>query len=145
MSSHYNTEPPATGSVRLHTTAGPLDISLFAKQTPLTCRNFLQHILDGYYDSTPFHRVVPGFVIQGGDPTGTGDGGQNIYDDREFERDPKTGDKVIFGDELHSRLKFNRRGLLGMAKMDESTYGSQFFVTLGDARAQLEGKCTMFG
>lgn len=145
MSSHYITEPPPTASVLLHTTAGPIQISIFATQTPLASRNFLQHILDGYYNNTTFHRVVPGFVIQGGDPTGTGEGGESIYEDREFEIDAKTGEKVLFGDELHSRLRFNRRGLLGMAKMDESTYGSQFFITLADVRAQLDGKCTMFG
>ena len=145
MSSHYVTEPSPTASIVLNTTVGPIPISLFANQTPLACRNFLQHILDGYYTSTTFHRVVPGFVVQAGDPTGTGEGGQSIYDDREFEIDPKTGEKLVFGDELHSRLKFNRRGLLGMAKMGESTYGSQFFITLADTRAQLDGKCTMFG
>ncbi|KAF7503772.1 hypothetical protein GJ744_003264 [Endocarpon pusillum] len=145
MSSHYTTEPPPTASVLLHTTAGPIQISLFATQTPLASRNFLQHILDGYYTSTTFHRVVPGFVIQGGDPTGTGEGGESIYEDREFEIDARTGEKVVFGDEVHSRLKLNRRGLVGMAKMGESTYGSQFFITLADVRAQLDGKCTMFG
>ena len=145
MSSHYTTEPAPTASVLLHTTAGPIQISLFATQTPLASRNFLQHILDGYYNATTFHRVVPGFVIQGGDPTGTGEGGESIYEDREFEIDAKTGEKVVFGDELHSRLRFNRRGLVGMAKMGGSTYGSQFFITLADVRAQLDGNCTMFG
>lgn len=145
MSSHYTTEPPPTASVLLHTTAGPIQISLFAAQTPLASRNFLQYILDGYYNSTTFHRAVPGFVIQGGDPTGTGEGGESIYEDREFEIDAQTGEKVVFGDELHSRLRFNRRGLLGMAKMGENTYGSQFFITLADVRAQLDGNSTMFG
>ncbi len=145
MSSHYTTEPPPTASVLLHTTAGSIQISLFATQTPLTSRNFLQHILDGYYDLTPFHRVIPGFVIQGGDPTGTGEGGESIYEDREFEIDARSGEKVVFGDEVHSRLKFNRRGLVGMAKMGESSYGSQFFITLADVRAQFDGDSTMFG
>ena len=156
MSSHYTTEPPATASVLLHTTAGSLTISLFANQTPLTCRNFLQHVLDEDYDNTIFHRVSPGFVIQTGDPTGTGEGGTNIYEDREFERydedwarlqGREVGEKINFGDELHSRLKFNRRGLVGMAKGtgDGAGYGSQFFITLGDCRSQLDGKCTVFG
>ena len=149
MSTTYNTEPPPSGFVTLHTTAGPIAISLFSKQTPLACRNFLQHALDGYYENTSFHRVVPGFVIQGGDPTGTGDGGSSIYEDKEFERDASTGEKVVFGDEQHSRLHFNRRGLVGMAKMTDAlgkgSYGSQFFITLGDCRAELDGKCTMFG
>ena len=153
MSAHYTTEPPPSATVVLHTTAGPLTLSLFATQTPLTCRNFLQHCLDGTYASNLFHRVSPGFVIQTGDPSGTGSGGQNIYEDAEFEHYDEAwarvmgrekGERIIFGDELHSRLKFNRRGLIGMAKA-EGGYGSQFFVTLGDCRAELDGKCTMFG
>ncbi|KAK2763238.1 Peptidyl-prolyl isomerase cwc27 [Arachnomyces sp. PD_36] len=162
MSSHYNTEPPPTASATLHTTAGPIHISLFAQQAPLACKNFLQHCLDGYYTGTIFHRITPGFVIQGGDPTGTGSGGSSIYEDDEekFGIDPKTGEKVIFGDELHSRLKFNRRGLVGMAKSEvggtkrrgggvgangESPYGSQFFVTLANTERELNGTCTLFG
>jgi len=156
MSTHYTTEPPPTASVLLHTSAGPLTISLFANQTPLTCRNFLQHVLDGYYDNNIFHRVSSGFVIQTGDPTGTGEGGENIYEDPAFERyddhwarllGKEKDEKIVFGDELHSRLKFNRRGLLGMAKGtgDGGGYGSQFFITLGDCRSELDGKCTMFG
>lgn len=149
MSNSYNIEPPPTAFATLHTTAGPISFSLFAQQAPLACRNFLQHILDGYYDNTSFHRVVPGFVIQGGDPTGTGEGGASIYEDAEFENDPVTGEKIEFHDELHTRLRFNRRGLLGMAKMTDAqgkgSYGSQFFITLADCRAELDGKCTMFG
>jgi peptidyl-prolyl cis-trans isomerase SDCCAG10 len=156
MSSHYTTEPPPTASVLLHTTAGPLTISLFAAQTPLTCRNFLQHVLDEDYTNNLFHRVSPGFVIQTGDPSGTGEGGQNIYEDREFERydedwarllGREKDEKIVFGDEIHTRLKFNRRGLVGMAKGTGpgAGYGTQFFITLGDCRAELDGKCTMFG
>jgi peptidyl-prolyl cis-trans isomerase SDCCAG10 len=160
MSSHYNTEPPPTASATLHTTAGPIHISLFAQQAPLACKNFLQHCLDGYYNGTIFHRIVSDFIIQGGDPTGTGAGGSSIYEDDEeaFGIDPKTGEKVVFGDEIHSRLKFNRRGLLGMAKSEvgggrrrggaastESPYGSQFFITLANAERELNGTCTMFG
>ncbi|RMD43312.1 hypothetical protein DV735_g1858, partial [Chaetothyriales sp. CBS 134920] len=159
MASSYTTEPPPTATVLVHTTAGPLTISLFAQQTPLTCHNFLQLCLDGYYDNCTFHRISPGFVIQTGDPTGTGEGGQSIYDDAENEElDEKwarllgkdKGDKIVFGDELHSRLKFNRRGLVGMAKAEGSGkgcggYGSQFFITLGDGRRELDGHCTLFG
>lgn len=156
MSSQYTTEPPATATVLLHTTAGPLTISLFAQQTPLTCRNFIQLCLDGYYDNNIFHRISPGFVIQTGDPTGTGEGGQSIYEDREFEKldadwakimRTDEGEPIKFGDEIHSRLKFNRRGLVGMAKGtgEGGGYGSQFFITLGDCRPQLDGNCTMFG
>ncbi len=104
MSSLYNIEPQPTAKVLLETTSGDILLELFAKQTPITSRNFLQLCLDGYYNGTIFHRLVPGFVVQGGDPTGNGDGGEAIYDGGLFE------------DEFHSRLKFNRRGLLGMAK-----------------------------
>ncbi|KAF3393307.1 Peptidyl-prolyl isomerase cwc27 [Talaromyces pinophilus] len=148
MSSHYTTEPPPTASVTLNTTIGALHISLFAKQTPLACKNFIQHCLDGYYTGTSFHRIVPGFVIQGGDPTGTGSGGSSIYEDPEFEYDPEARDpneKVVFRDEIHSRLRFNRRGLVGMAKSEDGTYGSQFFITLGNTEREMNGKCTMFG
>lgn len=157
MSSIYNTEPQPTASVILHTTHGDISVELFAKQTPLTCRNFLQHCLDGYYDNTIFHRLVPGFILQGGDPTGTGNGGESIYDGGAFsgDLDPWPMDQrrgknagptgMNFKDEFHSRLKFNRRGLLGMA--NESTpdsNGSQFFFTL-DKTDELNGKNTMFG
>ncbi|PYI07802.1 cyclophilin-like protein [Aspergillus sclerotiicarbonarius CBS 121057] len=148
MSTHYNTEPTATASATLHTTLGPLHIALFASQTPLTCRNFLQHISDNYYTGTIFHRIVPNFILQGGDPTGTGSGGTSIYEDPLFEYDATARDpneKVVLRDELHSRLKFNRRGLLGMAKSEDGTYGSQFFITLGDVGRELNGQCTIFG
>lgn len=157
MSSIYNTEPQPTASVILHTTHGDLSVELFAKQTPLTCRNFLQHCLDGYYDNTIFHRLVPGFILQGGDPTGTGNGGESIYDQGAFsgDLDPWPMDQrrgknagptgVNFKDEFHSRLKFNRRGLLGMAnESTPDTNGSQFFFTL-DKTEELNGKNTMFG
>lgn len=157
MSSIYNTEPQPTASVILHTTHGDLSLELFAKQTPLTCRNFLQHCLDGYYDNTIFHRLVPGFILQGGDPTGTGNGGESIYDQGAFsgDLDPWPMDQrrgknagstgVNFKDEFHSRLKFNRRGLLGMANESApDTNGSQFFFTL-DKTDELNGKNTMFG
>lgn len=157
MSSIYNTEPQPTGSVILHTNHGDLSVELFAKQTPLTCRNFLQHCLDGYYDNTIFHRLVPGFILQGGDPTGTGNGGESIYDGGAFsgDLDPWPMDQrrgknggpqgVNFKDEFHARLKFNRRGLLGMANESRTdTNGSQFFFTL-DKTDELNGKNTMFG
>ncbi|KAK7512382.1 cyclophilin-like domain-containing protein [Phyllosticta citriasiana] len=133
MSSVYNLEPQPTAKVILHTTAGDLALELFAKQTPVTSRNFLQLCLDGYYDNTIFHRLVPGFIIQGGDPTGTGSGGESSYDGEPF------------ADEFHSRLKFNRRGLLGMANTGQKDdNGSQFFLTLGPT-PDLTGKNTMFG
>jgi len=133
MSSLYNLEPQPTAKVLLQTTSGDIELELFAKQTPLTSRNFLQLCLDGYYTNTIFHRLVPAFIIQGGDPTGTGSGGEAIYDGG------------LFADEFHSRLKFNRRGLLGMANTGrKDDNGSQFFLTLGKAE-ELNGRNTLFG
>ncbi|KAK0706491.1 cyclophilin-like domain-containing protein [Lasiosphaeria miniovina] len=157
MSTIYDLEPQPTASVIIHTTEGELSVQLFAKQTPLTCRNFLQLSLDGYYDHTIFHRLVPGFILQGGDPTGTGHGGESIYDGGALSGDlgPWPMDQrkgknagemgVNFKDEFHSRLKFNRRGLLGMANEGApNTNSSQFFFTLGKAE-ELTGKNTVFG
>ena len=157
MSSIYNLEPQPTASVIVHTTQGELSVELFAKQIPLTCRNFLQHSLDGYYKNTIFHRLVPGFILQGGDPTGTGNGGESIYDGGAFagDLDPWPMDQrrgknagpegIGMRDEFHSRLKFNRRGLLGMANEGSpDTNGSQFFFTLGKAE-ELTQKNTIFG
>ncbi|KAG8598764.1 hypothetical protein GDO81_002730 [Engystomops pustulosus] len=79
MSNIYIQEPPTNGKVLLKTTAGEIDIELWSKEAPKACRNFIQLCLEGYYDNTIFHRVVPEFIIQGGDPTGTGTGGDSIY------------------------------------------------------------------
>ncbi|KAF2457103.1 cyclophilin-like domain-containing protein [Lineolata rhizophorae] len=134
MSSMYNLEPPPTAKVVLHTTSGDISLELFGKQTPLATRNFLQHCLDGYYTNTVFHRLVPGFILQGGDPTGTGAGGVSVYNGGE-----------PFKDEFHSRLKFNRRGQLGLANTGrKDDNGSQFFITLGST-PELQGKNTLFG
>ncbi|KAI4212071.1 MAG: hypothetical protein LQ351_005253 [Letrouitia transgressa] len=133
MSALYNLEPQPTAKVLLETTSGDILLELFAKQTPLASRNFLQLCLNGYYTNTIFHRLVPGFVIQGGDPSGTGEGGEASYESGAFD------------DEFHSRLKFNRRGLLGMANTGQKNdNGSQFFLTLG-ATPELQGENTMFG
>lgn len=74
MSNIYVTEPPTNGKVILKTTHGDLDIELWSKECPKACRNFVQLCLEGYYDKTTFHRIVKGFLIQGGDPSGTGIG-----------------------------------------------------------------------
>ncbi|KAJ5795332.1 hypothetical protein N7457_001931 [Penicillium paradoxum] len=148
MSSQYASEPNPTASATLNTTVGPIHIALFATQTPLTCKNFLQHCKDNYYADTIFHRVAPDFVIQGGDPTGTGSGGTSIYEYPEFEFDPEARDpneRVVLRDEIHSRLRFNRRGLVGMAKSEDGTYGSQFFITLANTEREMNGQCTIFG
>ncbi|XP_067842730.1 spliceosome-associated protein CWC27 homolog isoform X1 [Heptranchias perlo] len=131
MSNIYIQEPPSSGKVLLKTTAGDIDIELWSKEAPKACRNFIQLCLEGYYDNTVFHRVVPGFIVQGGDPTRTGTGGESIYG-RPFK------------DEFHSRLRFNRRGLVAMANAGPHDNGSQFFFTLGPAD-ELNNKHTIFG
>ncbi|GAB1298527.1 Spliceosome-associated protein CWC27 homolog [Apodemus speciosus] len=131
MSNIYIQEPPTNGKVLLKTTAGDIDIELWSKEAPKACRNFLQLCLEAYYDNTIFHRVVPGFIVQGGDPTGTGTGGESIYG-------------APFKDEFHSRLRFNRRGLVAMANAGPHDNGSQFFFTLGRAD-ELNNKHTIFG
>ncbi|KAJ2078772.1 Peptidyl-prolyl isomerase cwc27 [Coemansia sp. RSA 988] len=131
MSAIYVGEPPTSGKVVLETTAGELEIELWSKETPKACRNFVQLCAEGYYNGTIFHRVVPGWVVQGGDPTGTGGGGASIYG-------------KPFADEFHSRLRFNRRGLLGMANTAPDENSSQFFITLSST-PELQRKNTLFG
>jgi len=124
-------EPPTEGKVILHTNRGPFDIELWAKEAPKAVRNFVQLCLEGYYNGTSFHRVIKDFMIQGGDPTGTGEGGESIYGQE-------------FMDEIHSRLRFTHRGILAMASNGPNTNGSQFFVTL-DKCEWLNRKHTIFG
>lgn len=80
MSSIYITEPPTNGKVILGTTVGEIEIELWSKETPIACRNFVQLCMEGYYNDTTFHRLVKGFIVQGGDPTGTGEGGESVYE-----------------------------------------------------------------
>ncbi len=75
----FEQEPPTTGKVTLHTTYGDLEIELWCKETPRTCSNFIQLCMESYYNQTIFHRVIKDFMIQGGDPTGTGDGGDSVW------------------------------------------------------------------
>ncbi|XP_058789990.1 spliceosome-associated protein CWC27 homolog [Phymastichus coffea] len=131
MSNIYIQEPPTSGKVVMKTTAGDIDLELWTKEAPKACRNFIQLCLEGYYDNTIFHRVVKGFIIQGGDPTGTGEGGESIYGEP-------------FKDEFHTRLRFCRRGLLAMANAGKNDNGSQFFFTLA-ATPELQNKHTIFG
>ncbi|KAI4816825.1 hypothetical protein KUCAC02_009129 [Chaenocephalus aceratus] len=131
MSNIYIQEPPSNGKVLLKTTAGDIDIELWSKEAPKACRNFVQLCMEGYYDGTMFHRVVREFIVQGGDPTGTGTGGESVYG-RPFK------------DEFHSRMRFNRRGLVAMANAGPHDNGSQFFFTLGRAD-ELNNKHTIFG
>lgn len=132
MSNIYNTEPATEGKILFHTSFGDLDIELWPMQAPKACRNFVQLCLEGYYDNTIFHRLIPNFMIQGGDPTGTGKGGESIYGE-------------AFNDEFHSRLRFTHRGLLAMANENcPNSNHSQFFFTL-DACDFLQKKHTIFG
>ncbi|XP_054290025.1 spliceosome-associated protein CWC27 homolog [Macrosteles quadrilineatus] len=130
MSNIYIQEPPTSGKVLLKTSVGDIDIELWSKEAPKACRNFIQLCLEGYYDGTIFHRVVKGFIVQGGDPTGTGTGGESIYGEP-------------FKDEIHSRLRFNRRGLVAMANAGKDDNGSQFFFTLAPT-PDLQNKHTIF-
>lgn len=126
-------EPPTTAKAVLHTTRGPIEIEIWAKETPLASRNFLQLCLNGYYDGCQFHRVVKDFVVQTGDPTNTGYGGAAIYEGESFK------------DEFHSRLRYSRRGIVGCANAGtKDSNGSQFMITLGPT-PELNGKNTIFG
>lgn len=131
MSNIYIQEPPTKGKVILKTTVGEIEVELWSKECPKTCRNFVQLCMEGYYNGTIFHRILKDFIAQGGDPTGTGEGGDSIYGEP-------------FKDEFHSRLRFNRRGLLGMANSQLDDNASQFFFTLG-ACPELNKKHTLFG
>lgn len=132
MSSIYVSEPPTKGKVIINTTYGPLDVELWPKEAPKAVRNFVQLCLEGYYDKTMFHRIIKSFLVQGGDPTGTGTGGESIYGG-------------VFPDEYHSRLRFNHRGLVACANAGTPhSNGSQFFITL-DRCDWLDKKNTIFG
>jgi cyclophilin family peptidyl-prolyl cis-trans isomerase len=116
MSGVYQLEPPTEGKVLLTTTHGEIEIELWSKECPKACRNFVQLCLDGYYDGCVWHRVIKDFMIQTGDPTGTGKGGESSFDDG-----------VPFKDELHSRIKFNHRGQVAMANTGtRDTNGESF-------------------
>ena len=112
----------------LHTDKGAIEGTLFASKTPMTCANFLNLAKRGYYNGIKFHRVIPNFMIQGGDPTGTGMGGPGYK----------------FGDEFHPTLKHSKPGIFSMANAGPGTNGSQFFVT-HVATDWLDGKHSVFG
>lgn len=132
MSSVYVLEPPTKGKVIVNTSYGPIDIELWPKEAPKAVRNFVQLCLEGYYDGTVFHRIIKGFMVQGGDPTGSGRGGDSIYGS-------------AFVDEFHSRLRFNHRGLVACANAGSAhSNGSQFFMSL-DRCDWLDKKNTIFG
>ena len=116
----------------IHTNKGDITVQLYGEHTPLTVENFTELSKRNYYQGTIFHRVIKGFMIQGGDPKGDGTGGTSIWN-REFE------------DEIHTKLyKFDRPGVLAMANAGPNTNGSQFFITTAPA-TWLDGKHTIFG
>ncbi|XP_044156612.1 peptidyl-prolyl cis-trans isomerase-like 1 [Bufo gargarizans] len=121
---------PAT--VSLDTSMGTITVELYWDHAPRTCKNFAELSRRGYYNGTKFHRVIKDFMVQGGDPTGTGRGGGSIYDGKHFE------------DELHPELKFTGAGILAMANAGPDTNGSQFFLTLAPSQ-WLDSKHTIFG
>lgn len=130
---HHSLDPQFVSimSVTLHTDVGDLKIELFCDQAPNTCTNFLALCASDYYDGCLFHRNIKGFMVQTGDPTNTGKGGQSIWN-RKFE------------DELSDELKHSVRGVVSMANSGPSTNASQFFITYGK-QPHLDMKYTVFG
>jgi peptidyl-prolyl cis-trans isomerase-like 1 len=106
-------------------------LELYTRHAPKTCENFAGLARRGYYDGVGFHRIIPGFMIQGGDPTGTGRGGDSIFG-------------RPFADETTPELKHTGAGVLSMANAGPNTNRSQFFITLAPT-PHLDGKHTIFG
>lgn len=117
--------------VVIETTQGTFEVTLFPDKAPKAVENFIGLVQKKYYDGVVFHRVIKGFMIQGGDPQGTGSGGESIWG-KSFE------------DEFSPDLKFNRVGLLAMANRGPKTNGSQFFITTVKT-PWLDNKHTIFG
>jgi len=113
---------------RFETTMGNFTVRLFEEQVPNTVDNFVKLAEKKFYDGVIFHRVIDGFMIQGGDPTGTGRGGPGYK----------------FADEFHPELKHNSEGILSMANAGPNTNGSQFFITLAPT-PHLDGRHAVFG
>lgn len=123
--------PKKKGYVQLHTTHGDLNIELHCDITPRTCENFITLCERGYYNGIAFHRNIRNFMIQGGDPTGTGRGGESIWG-------------KPFKDEVNSKLLHSGRGVVSMANSGPHTNGSQFFILYKSAN-HLNFKHTVFG
>jgi peptidyl-prolyl cis-trans isomerase B (cyclophilin B) len=111
----------------MHTNHGAIELELFDEDAPKTVENFRKLAGNGFYDGVIFHRVIKDFMIQGGDPTGTGTGGPGY----------------TFEDEFNDRKV--ERGALAMANAGPDTNGSQFFIVTADAAPWLDGKHTVFG
>eukprot|EP00210_Caulerpa_lentillifera_P006358 g6073.t1 len=123
--------PKKKAYVRLHTSLGHLNLELHSDIVPKTCENFLGLAEMGYYNDTIFHRSVKDFMIQGGDPTGTGRGGESIFG-------------ATFDDEFDRRLRHSGRGVVSMANSGAHTNASQFFILFNSA-PHLDSKHTVFG
>jgi len=112
----------------MHTSRGAIEATLYASKTPITVANFLNLSQRGYYDGLKFHRVIPNFMIQGGDPEGSGRGGPGYR----------------FEDEIHPQLRHTAAGRFSMANAGPGTNGSQFFIT-HNATPWLDGKHSVYG
>ncbi|MDR2081985.1 MAG: peptidylprolyl isomerase [Campylobacteraceae bacterium] len=121
----------ANDIVVLETNSGNITLKLYPKVAPKACENFVSLVKNGYYEGVTFHRVIKGFMIQGGDPTGTGAGGTSIWN-KPFE------------DEFSPYVLFEKKGLLAMANAGKNTNGSQFFITTV-LTPWLNGHHTIFG
>ena len=115
-------------TARFKTEKGDIVVELFADRAPRTVENFVNLARAGFYDGTTFHRVIGGFMAQGGDPTGTGTGGPGYQ----------------FADEFHPSLRHDRAGVLSMANAGPGTNGSQFFITYGPT-PHLDDRHSVFG
>jgi cyclophilin family peptidyl-prolyl cis-trans isomerase len=120
-------DPAKKYTAKIETSDGTLEVEFFPSDAPNTVNNFVCLAKAGYYDNTPFHRIIKGFVIQGGDPTGTGTGGPGYR----------------FADEPIS--KDYTKGVLAMANAGKDTNGSQFFIVTADLRGRLPKSYTIFG
>ena len=120
----------STPHVVLETTKGKLEIVLYPDVAPLAVENFITHVKDGYYDGILFHRIIKNFMVQTGDPTGTGRGGESIW-------------HKPFKDEFKGKV-FDKAGVVAMANRGPNTNGSQFFITTAPAY-WLNGYYTIFG
>lgn len=116
--------------VVLETNQGNIELELFPEVAPLAVENFTTHVKNGYYNGLIFHRIIKDFMIQGGDPSGTGRGGESIW-------------KKDFKDEFTNKI-FERAGVLAMANRGSHTNGSQFFITTAPT-PWLNGRHTIFG
>jgi peptidyl-prolyl cis-trans isomerase B (cyclophilin B) len=121
-------DPKKDYRATLQTSCGPIEVELFAEDAPVTVNNFVFLAREGFFDGLTFHRIIPDFVLQGGDPKGDGTGGPGYQ----------------FEDEIVDSLKFNEAFLLAMANSGKDTNGSQFFITTGEPR-HLNGLHTIFG